>query len=114
MFRQSPIVSLLFVVLLSLSIGNIRVRKELLINNLKASAAYAISYSLATALTHLQRELARVEKELVEIGSHVGAGISRARIRPQTTKDSQPRTGNRIVLAKEVDEFLVFESRELA
>jgi hypothetical protein len=45
---------------------------------LKASIAYAISYSFAAAQAHLRRELADVEKELVEIGSHVGAGISRA------------------------------------
>jgi hypothetical protein len=42
---------------------------------LKASIAYAMSYSLEAVQLRLEKELADVERELVEIGSHVGAGI---------------------------------------
>ena len=42
---------------------------------LKASIAYAESYSMGDVKAPLKTALREIEKELVEISSHVGAGI---------------------------------------
>jgi hypothetical protein len=42
---------------------------------LRATLAYARSYSLPAVEARLEKELANVERELIEISAHVGAGI---------------------------------------
>ena len=42
---------------------------------IQATIRYAISYSLQGAQSRLETALAKVEAELVKIGSHVGVGL---------------------------------------